>query len=92
MDNEQEKTLFDYTYQELFLAIRFHLREDIEGLIETFLCSQQWYRKRKGGKWQLICHNKDIHWSPENCFVDVMADFGQIVDVIKTEDWDVDKN
>lgn len=88
----KEKTLFDYTYQELFLAIRFHLREDIEGFIEQFLCNQKWYRKRKGGKWNLLCHNKDIFWSPESRFVEMMAEYGAIVDVIKTEDWTNGRN
>ena len=83
----KEKTLFDFTYQELFLAIRFHLREDIEGFIEQLLFNQQWYRKKKGGKWNLLCHNKDIFWSHGDRFVETMAEFDAIVDVIKTEDW-----
>ena len=83
----QPKSLFDYTYQELFFAIRYHLKEDIKGFIESFLHSQQWYRKRKGGRWQLLCHDKDITWEREGCFVAMMTRLGQIVDVIKTEDW-----
>lgn len=83
----QPKSLFDYTYQELFFAIRYHLKEDIKGFIESFFCSQQWYRKHKGGRWELLCHDKKIMWNQEDNFVSMMERFGQIVDVIKTEDW-----
>ena len=81
------KSLFDFTYQELFFAIRYRLKNDIEGFIESFLCSQQWYRKYKGGRWELLCHDKKIMWNQEDNFVPIMEHFGQIVDVIKTEDW-----
>ena len=81
------KSLFDFTYQELFFAIRYRLKNDIEGFIESFLCSQQWYRKYKGGRWELLCHDKKIMWNQEDNFVPIMEHFGQIVDLIKTEDW-----
>lgn len=58
--------------------------------IEEFFYQFQWYRKRCGGKWSLKCHQRKVYWSPDNSIIDfpeIMARFGEIVDVIKTEDW-----
>jgi len=62
------------------------LPERIIGLEER-LFRFQWYRKRKGGAWNLLCMKKEFHWYPVNDFVPMMAGFGVIVDVIKTENW-----
>ena len=86
-NNTQEFSIFDAKYSEILAVLWFRISQDIQGVWEQFLFNQQWYRKRIGGEWRLICHNKDIHWSPENSFVDVMTDFDEIVDVIKKEDW-----
>ena len=60
--------------------------EKIAGLEELFF-RFQWYRKRKGGVWELVCYDKQIYWHPANDFVSFMAEFGIIADVIKTENW-----
>ena len=83
----KQKSMMDITYREFFAWLRFRLSQDIEGHIEKFLCNQQWYRKHKGGKWELRCYEKQVSWSPANSFVDIMARLGEIVDVLKVEDW-----
>tara|TARA_R110002126_G_scaffold105725_1_gene240161 strand:+ start:139 stop:417 length:279 start_codon:yes stop_codon:yes gene_type:complete len=92
MSNKQEFSIFDAKYSEILALLWFRISQDIQSAWEQFLFNQQWYRKRIGGKWCLHCHEKHIFWSQESDFVDVMAGFGAIVDVIKKEDWDVDKN
>ena len=92
MSNNQEFSIFDSKYSQILALLWFRVKEDIAQHFEQFLFNQQWYRKWYGGKWNLLCSNKDVYWSPESNFADVMADLGAIVDVIKKEDWDVDKN
>jgi hypothetical protein len=83
----KQQTIFDMTYREILSILWFRFKEDATGYFEQLLFNQQWYRKKKGGKWNLLCHNKDIFWSPESRFVETMAEFGAIVDVLKTDDW-----
>ena len=82
-----EKSIMEMSYGDFLRLLWFRIKDDAQGHFEQFLCNQQWYRKRKGGKWELRCIEKRVYWSPSNDFVEVMADFGRIVDVLKTEDW-----
>ena len=88
--SKKYKRISELPISELIQITWILVTQSILSSIEEFFYQFQWYRKRCGGKWSLKCHHKKVYWSPDSSiidFVDVMAIFGEIVDVIKTEDW-----
>ena len=87
----KNKIMADKNYSVISLGdwikiFSFFLLEWLEGL-EEILFAFQWYRKRKGGEWELLSYENRISWSPVSCFVADMSSFGEIVDVLSTENW-----
>jgi len=87
--SKRYQAIADLSISQLLQIVWIMVLQNIYGFVEEFFTQFQWYRKRCGGKWSLKCHEKHIYWSPDGAidFAEVMASFGEIVDVIKKEDW-----